>query len=146
MSEYYGVSTPTETFLTHWGVKGMKWGVRKRPADSNAIYSMAYKKAEKKLANIEKAGKALGSAAYKEKVKRVVVISPNKLKRQALSASVNLELARKRRDKSLLGRHGFGKTARDYTAARVKAKEATSAYYDSLSKKEFEKLRRRHVG
>lgn len=133
MSEYYGITTPTDDFLAHYGTPGMKWGVRK--AIANRMYSNVYKNAQKKLANKEKAGKALSP-----------VTSKSELKKQALSASEDLVLARKRRDKSLLGRHGFGKTARDYTKARIKAKEATSAYYDSLSKKEFEKLRRNHIG
>lgn len=29
MSEYYGVTTPTNDFLAHYGIKGMRWGVRK---------------------------------------------------------------------------------------------------------------------
>ena len=36
MSEYYGVSTPTEDFISHYGVKGMKWGVRKAIKDALA--------------------------------------------------------------------------------------------------------------
>lgn len=30
MSEYYGISTPSSDFFMHYGVKGMKWGVRKK--------------------------------------------------------------------------------------------------------------------
>lgn len=38
MSEYYGVSTPSSDFLAHYGVKGMKWGVRKIVNDFSSNY------------------------------------------------------------------------------------------------------------
>lgn len=54
MSEYYGVSTPTSDFLAHYGVKGMKWGVRKAieeggRAATNRSLSRQFRKAERKL-------------------------------------------------------------------------------------------------
>lgn len=55
-NEYYGAaSTPTEDFLAHYGVRGMKWGVRKAIQSGNsAKLSKQYAKAEKKLAKLEK--------------------------------------------------------------------------------------------
>ena len=60
-NEYYGVaSTPTEDFLAHYGVKGMKWGVRKARAQGlmskrgQKTLSRQYNKAAKKLAKLEK--------------------------------------------------------------------------------------------
>lgn len=55
-NEYYGAaSTPTEDFLAHYGVKGMKWGVRKAIASGNARrLGRQYNKAAKKLAKLEK--------------------------------------------------------------------------------------------
>lgn len=41
MFEYYGVSTPSSDFLAHYGVKGMKWGVRKA-LNKNDAYKLAY--------------------------------------------------------------------------------------------------------
>lgn len=57
-NEYYGAaSTPTSDFLAHYGVKGMKWGVRKAVASGNARkLSKAYNKAAKKLQKLEKRG------------------------------------------------------------------------------------------
>ena len=41
-NEYYGVATtPTEDFLAHYGIKGMKWGVRKALKNNN-MSKLAY--------------------------------------------------------------------------------------------------------
>lgn len=51
INEYYGfASTPTEDYLTHYGVRGMKWGVRKAlHKKSDKALSRQYRKAQKKL-------------------------------------------------------------------------------------------------
>ena len=50
---YYGV-TRTDEYLAHYGIKGMKWGVRKAIASGNsARLGRQYKKAQKKLAKLE---------------------------------------------------------------------------------------------
>ncbi|MDT3387318.1 MAG: hypothetical protein LIR46_06085 [Bacteroidota bacterium] len=42
MNEYYGIaSTPTDDFLAHYGIKGMKWGVRKALKKNN-MSKLAY--------------------------------------------------------------------------------------------------------
>lgn len=51
MSEYYGV-LPSSDFFAHYGVKGMKWGVRRalsRGARGEKALARQYKKAQKKL-------------------------------------------------------------------------------------------------
>jgi hypothetical protein len=55
-NEYYGApSTPNENFLAHYGVKGMKWGVRKAVESGNSRrLDRQYAKAAKKLAKLEK--------------------------------------------------------------------------------------------
>ncbi len=58
MSEYYGI-TPSSDFFMHYGVFGMKWGVRKARAvtnlDRNGKKGKTYKSAEEKLkSNIRK--------------------------------------------------------------------------------------------
>lgn len=54
MSEYYGVSTPTESYLAHYGVRGMKWGIRKvRPVGSSGPHAFGYRRAQRKLARLE---------------------------------------------------------------------------------------------
>lgn len=54
MNEYYGVpSTPMDDYLAHYGVRGMKWGVRKAIERGNdRKLSRAYAKAERKLAKL----------------------------------------------------------------------------------------------
>lgn len=55
MSEYYGVSTPTSDFLAHYGVRGMKWGVRKaRESGNSARLDRHYNRAVKKLSKLTK--------------------------------------------------------------------------------------------
>lgn len=55
-NEYYGVaSTPMDDYLAHYGIKGMKWGVRRALARRDAAgLGKQYKRAEKKLAKLEK--------------------------------------------------------------------------------------------
>lgn len=57
MSEYYAVQRSDE-YLAHYGVKGMKWGVRKAMATGGSAgvkaLSKQYNKASKKLAKLEK--------------------------------------------------------------------------------------------
>lgn len=55
-NKYYGVaSTPMDDFLAHYGIKGMKWGVRKalKSGNDRALRRQRIK-AEKKLAKLEK--------------------------------------------------------------------------------------------
>lgn len=52
MSEYYGV-TRTPEYLMHYGVRGMRWGVRKAiERGDDARLSKAYQKAVKKLGKL----------------------------------------------------------------------------------------------
>ena len=55
MSEYYAVIRSTD-HLAHYGVKGMKWGVRKAIERGNSkALSRQYRKAQKKLAKLNAA-------------------------------------------------------------------------------------------
>lgn len=67
MNEYYGVATtPTTDYLAHYGIKGMKWGVRKAIERGGRRGERAlgrqYLKAQKKLAKLEK--RALSGRKY----------------------------------------------------------------------------------
>lgn len=67
MNEYYGVpSTPTEDFLAHYGIKGMRWGVRKAIIKGDQkSFDKHFKKAAKKLAKLQ--DRALYSGKYAAK-------------------------------------------------------------------------------
>ena len=57
MSEYYAVQRTGDNSLAHYGVTGMKWGVRKAISRGNkAALGRQFRKAEKKLAKLEKRG------------------------------------------------------------------------------------------
>lgn len=57
MAKYYGVQR-SEEYLMHYGIKGMKWGVRKAIAEGGSRgarrLDRAYKKASKKLAKLNR--------------------------------------------------------------------------------------------
>lgn len=67
MNEYYGIpSTPTQDFLAHYGIPGMKWGVRKAIIKGNQkAFERHFRKAAKKLARLQ--DKALHSGKYAAK-------------------------------------------------------------------------------
>lgn len=57
MPRYYGVirNQKPDSYLEHYGVRGMKWGVRKaRERGDDAALSRQYKKAQAKLKKLEK--------------------------------------------------------------------------------------------
>lgn len=63
-NEYYGVpTTPTEDFIAHYGIRGMKWGVRRAKMTGNMKkLTRAHERAAKKLAKLDK--QAAKSSAY----------------------------------------------------------------------------------
>ena len=71
MSMTYYAVTDDPNELVHWGVKGMKWGVRHdKPrhsgSRSNRPRSIAYKKAQSKLSKMMKSGIKKAEAHWKE--------------------------------------------------------------------------------
>lgn len=64
MAKYYGVTRSSE-YLAHYGVKGMKWGVKKAiDSGDRAALSYHYAKAQKKLKKLtERASTGKGIAA-----------------------------------------------------------------------------------
>lgn len=70
-NEYYGAaSTPTDDFLAHYGIKGMKWGVRRAIVKGGEkALRRQYIKAQKKLEKLDK--QAAKSATYKKRAIRM---------------------------------------------------------------------------
>ena len=67
MSEYYGVS-PSSDFFAHYGVKGMKWGIRRalRSSDPSKL-SKQYQKAVKNLVKMSiKANNTVNETKYQK--------------------------------------------------------------------------------
>ncbi len=137
----------------HYGVKGMKWGIRKAHDRVNSLNrSLAYSKAEKKLKTIQAIGTLRGANLYKkdkDEAKFVAVYpfftKTGRTGTKALNANAEVEIARRRKNKSILGRFGYGKTAKAYKTAQAKAHLANQAYYDALAEREYEKLKRKQL-
>ena len=70
MSEYYGISTPSSDFFMHYGVKGMKWGVRKAiEKGDNKKLDKQYKKALHKIQKLNtKANIKKSKQEYKDRM------------------------------------------------------------------------------
>jgi len=188
MAKYYGIERSSD-YLAHYGVRGMRWGVRKALQQTGSHLrprSKAYTAAQKKLRKATMTGGIIGGALYAHKhkdelnnssekmlnkpkklkgfglgfgignkayekalknraiQKSVKSKNPNRMYKEAMAAGKRVENARN--NLSALGRHGFGKTAKVYRDANIAASKATKDYYNSLSKKEYAKLRRKHVG
>lgn len=90
--------------------------------------------------------KAYINKQYQKSIREADNIPARKtnLRQNALEASKRAENARN--NLSRLGKMGYGKTAKAYKSAQAEARNATSAYYDSLSKKQYAKLRKNHRG
>ena len=64
MASYYGVHR-SDDYLAHFGIKGMKWGIRKQsPVTGNGTRSAAYNNAKRKLQLATLGGGIIGGAAY----------------------------------------------------------------------------------
>ena len=123
-------------------------------------YMNAHKKLQKKMMGAQIVGGLAGSAIYAAKHRKELSKAsnsasgvgtksnvPNKkrnLRAEAMASGDRAIEAKK--NLSFLGKHGFGRTAKAYREANTAARDATNAYYNSLTKKQYAKLRRNHVG
>ena len=90
MSEYYAVVRSTD-HLAHYGVKGMKWGVRKAIARGNQkALDRHFRKAAKKLAKLQDIGLNPGKYAAKSAAYGVAAAGTGTIAVKAKPFKINL--------------------------------------------------------
>lgn len=160
MSSYYGVQRSSE-YLAHYGVKGMKWGVRKaiQTGDSNRLGKNYYKAAQK-LQKLRARGKHSSANKFQREMDTAFkgtiydANEQNKLTKnaignkrskalygKALKAQVQAYKARGAYNAHMFDLGGARRKA--YLEADATARNAHQAYYNSLKKRQKNKYMRR---
>lgn len=124
LAEYYGVSTPTSDFIAHYGVTGMKWGVRKSR-------TKAFANAENKLKKVSR---------YNERglTKKQQALENEWRKTQATEKEA---LARRN---SFLGTFSR-KRNREFQQARENNYKAADRFFKSMTPKQLERYHNRYL-
>ena len=158
MSEYYGVQR-SEDYLKHYGIPGMKWGVRK------SIESLAVSQAKKKLkkaiaegaseskvsVSVKNPSISTNKTVIKTKVKNVYKNGRNErgltskqaaLENEWRKASKAMDEALKVRNKGLFI---TPKNQRAYEAARKASEDAAGRFFDSMTEKELERYHNKYL-
>lgn len=136
MSEYYGV-TRSEEYLAHYGIKGMKWGVRKAIYNKNGkALERHYRKASKHLAKLEDIGNNPQKYAAKSLAYGAAAIGTGTIAAKAHKklTAPDIMPAKKAQEKVQWRWHSF---APDYGAQRASQAEmaVVAAAAESLAKK-----------
>lgn len=143
-NEYYGVaSTPTEDYLAHYGVKGMKWGVRRALSSKHADRKLArqYRKASKKL---EKLSKRADIGIQSKRAKKFGVVAG--ISGGIGLAGAGLQIPMTKQYKALKVKHQkLGKIGLDNLSAKIsEQKEAMNLLGTPEYKKVADEINRRH--
>ena len=76
MDEYYGSTLASSDFFAHYGVKGMKWGVRKAiEKDDAKRLARQFKRAEKKLAKLNERADVTAQQKKANKYNKIAKVS-----------------------------------------------------------------------
>lgn len=127
MSKYYGIQRSSE-YLQHYGVKGMKWGIRKAVA-----HPVSYLKAKRKLSKLTSEQKQL-----KKNVRRSMAKNDKTYKRLQEAKDSDKNTFIKKRLK-VAGRRIA------YRHARRKLMNDISVYTESLNKYQRRKIKNRVI-
>ena len=131
MADYYAVQR-SDDFLAHYGVPGMKWGVRKAKPLNGSGQSRAFGKAQKKLAKLSnaqsKSNNYESSRYYEERPVKAKPKTRKQLRVEALEASRRADAALAERNRHLFGASEHSKYHKAYAEARRQASDAYSAY------------------
>lgn len=128
MNKYYGVpSTSSEDFLAHFGIKGMKWGIRKAIDKQRAIdskhHSNDYHAARKKLLRAYGVSAAAGIGAGLATMNPLVGLATDAGVSEAYRFAKRKQLA-----KTSIARKDFTKSAKSGTKISRKDSNALNDY------------------